>query len=184
MEFEVRDRLVRMTTVQQTDLWQRTYYGFRNDNAPCYLFPVRETEFSFTVKAEFQPKTLFDQCGIVLYQDTDNWVKTSVEYINEEFSRLGSVVTNLGYSDWATVDIDSDQTSRYYRLSRRAQDFFIESSLDGNDFQQMRILHMHREISTARIGVYACSPLDSSFEAQFSQISLGACVWELHNGLE
>ena len=31
---------VRFTTSPGTDLWQRTYYGFRNDNAPrCCCLP-------------------------------------------------------------------------------------------------------------------------------------------------
>ncbi|HSO03656.1 MAG TPA: DUF1349 domain-containing protein [Candidatus Limnocylindrales bacterium] len=32
--------LVRFTTSPGTDLWQRTYYGFRNDNAPALLLPA------------------------------------------------------------------------------------------------------------------------------------------------
>ena len=34
--------------------------------------------------------------------------------------------------------------------------------------------------STVGIGVYACSPEDSSFEAQFDQIWLQPCVWQPH----
>ena len=30
-----------------------------------------------------------------------------VEMINEAIQRLGSVVTNNGYSDWASVDVDA-----------------------------------------------------------------------------
>ena len=35
-----------------------------------------------------------------MYLDSDNWFKTSIEYENEEYQRLGSVVTINGYSDW------------------------------------------------------------------------------------
>ena len=52
-------------------------------------------------------KVLFDQCGVVMYLDSENWLKASIEYENERFQRLGSVVTNLGYSDWATTDINA-----------------------------------------------------------------------------
>ncbi|WP_245662995.1 DUF1349 domain-containing protein [Endozoicomonas arenosclerae] len=40
-----------------------------------------------------------------IYLDSENWFKASIEYENQDYSRLGSVVTNFGYSDWATTDI-------------------------------------------------------------------------------
>ena len=177
-EFDIQEDVIRMVTDPRTDFWQRTYYDFRNDNAHAFLISIQDDEFSFTVKTAFKPKNLFDQCGIVIYQDSDNWFKASVEYDNREYSRLGSVVTNLGYSDWASTDIDPNLTTMVYRLSRRGQDFLLENSENGDTFQQMRIFHMHEEIDPANIGIYACSPLDSSTEAVFSELSLGDCLWE------
>lgn len=169
-------------TDPNTDFWQRTYYGFQHDNAPAFVTPISESEFSFTVKAKWTPVKLFDQCGVVLYQDADNWFKASVEYENPRVSKLGSVVTNLGYSDWATTDISSRQNKMTYRLSRRGQDFCIENSLDGIVFKQMRIFHMHQEMGSVNIGVYACSPLDCSMQAVFSEFTFGPCLWPLHQG--
>jgi regulation of enolase protein 1 (concanavalin A-like superfamily) len=54
----------------------------------------------------------------------------------------------------------------------------VENSEDGKHYKQMRIFHMHETIERANIGVYACSPLDSSITAVFSELSLGACLWE------
>lgn len=59
-----------------------------------------ERYFSFVVKTEFESKHRFDQCGVVAYIDSDNWLKASIEYENEEFQHLGSVATNHDYSDW------------------------------------------------------------------------------------
>lgn len=168
------------TTSPITDFWQRTYYGFRHDNAHAFLLPVAEKEFSFSVKAVWKPNKLFDQCGVILYQNEDNWFKASVEYDNEKYSRLGSVVTNLGFSDWATSDIDSSRHEMVYRLSRRGQDFLIENSSDGEQFTQMRIFHMHQLIEEARVGVYACSPLNSSMPVVFSNFVLAECCWDLY----
>lgn len=39
--------------------------------------------------------------------DSENWLKASIEYENEQYQRLGSVVTNQGDSDWAATDIDA-----------------------------------------------------------------------------
>lgn len=180
----IENGVLKITTSPGTDYWQRTYYGFQHDNAHAFILPVSETEFSFTVRASWEPRKLFDQCGIVLYQDADNWFKASVEYDNPAYSRLGSVVTNLGYSDWSTTDIDSAQNRMSYRLSRRGQDFLIENSENGSDFKQMRIFHMHQPIVKANVGVYACSPLNSSIQAIFSDLELGECLWELYKNPE
>lgn len=178
--FQIENSTLTVSTDPETDFWQRTYYGFRNDNAHAFLMPVVEEYFSFSVRVDWEPKSLYDQCGLVFYQDSDNWFKCAVEYDNPDFSRLGSVVTNLGYSDWATSDVDSKIDLMYYRLSRRGQDFLIENSYEGQRYQQMRIFHMHQPITTLKLGVLACSPTDSSFKARFSEFNLGECIWEEH----
>ena len=125
-DFSISDERIEITTKPHTDLWQRTYYHFRNDNAPVLQMTTDEQFFSFTVKTQFESKCRFDQCGIVMYLDSENWLKASIEYENEAFQHLGSVVTNNGYSDWATTEIDASIKSMWYRLSRREDDYCIE----------------------------------------------------------
>jgi regulation of enolase protein 1 (concanavalin A-like superfamily) len=185
---------VEIVTEPNTDFWQRSYYGFRNDNAPALLVESADN-FTFTAKAAFEYQQQFDQCGLIIYLDSDNWFKVCVEYEDASFSRLGSIVTNLGYSDWATSDIEAP-ASIWYRLSRRGPDFLIESSLDGQVFQQMRIFHLHLLGETTadmgksnpplpadkavRFGLFACSPNPSSFTARFSDFKLEDCCWMAH----
>lgn len=171
---------VEIVTEPHTDLWQRTYYGFRNDNAPVLQIRSGKRYFSFTVKTRFESKRRFDQCGIALYLDSDNWLKASIEYENERFQRLGSVVTNHGYSDWATTDISADIKEMWYRLSRRESDYCIECSEDGVNFKQMRICHLWEGGAVITFGVYACSPEDSSFRAVFSEMEITECQWKAH----
>lgn len=174
---------IEIVTNPHTDLWQRTYYHFRNDNAPVLQMTTDEMFFSFVVKTEFtESHHRFDQCGVVLYLDSANWLKGSVEYENEQFQHLGSVVTNHGYSDWATTEIPAQIKSMWYRLSRRNDDFCIECSEDGITFHQMRICHLHEASQTIQFGIYACSPEDSSFRAVFTEMALTECKWEAHNG--
>ncbi|MDF2613434.1 MAG: hypothetical protein K0S71_1220 [Clostridia bacterium] len=177
-QFEITDKIT-ITTDPETDYWQKTYYGFSNDNAHAFVTET-EGDFSFTIKTEFDSKRTYDQCGIIMYQDSNNWIKASIEHEDGVHSRLGSVVTNLGYSDWATTDISSDIKEMYYRLSRRGQDFYIENSYDGKCFKQMRMLHMHQMIHKAAIGIYACSPLKSSFKCTFSEMLLETCKWRAY----
>ena len=105
-QYEISENAVKLTTDPNTDLWQRSYYGFRNDNAPALLLKSGEN-FTFTVKVSFDYRERYDQCGVMIYIDSENWFKASIEYETDHFSRLGSVVTNCGYSDWATADIST-----------------------------------------------------------------------------
>ena len=180
--FTLSDDRVEIVTMPHTDLWQRTYYHFRNDNAPVFQMETEEAFFSFTVKTAFETKHRFDQCGIVMYLDSDNWLKGSIEYENEQFQHLGSVVTNNGYSDWATTAIPADIKSMWYRFSRREDDYCIECSTDGEHFSQMRICHMWHGGGKIRFGIYACSPEDSSFKATFTNLALTECKWLAHDG--
>ncbi|MFC5077508.1 hypothetical protein VTH8203_01651 [Vibrio thalassae] len=191
----VEKESVSITTDPETDFWQRSYYGFRHDNAPALQLETSDN-FTFTAKVQFDYQSQFDQCGLIIYLDSENWFKASIEYENAQYSRLGSVVTNLGYSDWATSDIPLPNEI-WYRLSRRGPDFLIESSFDGQSFNQMRIFHLHQLGETTvdmgranpplaaqtpvKFGVYACSPLPSSFTPKFSDMSLEPCKWLAHS---
>lgn len=178
----ISDERIEIVTRPHTDLWQRTYYHFRNDNAPVLQMETDEKYFSFTVKTEFESGHRFDQCGIVMYLDSENWLKSSIEYENETFQHLGSVVTNNGYSDWATTEISADIKSMWYRFSRREDDYCIECSEDGIVFRQMRICHMWKGGGKIRFGIYACSPEESSFRAVFTEMEVSECRWKAHDG--
>lgn len=181
-EYVISDKKIEIVTLPHTDLWQETYYHFKNDNAPVLQLTTDERYFSFVVKTQFDSKHRFDQCGIVMYLDSQNWLKASIEYENERFQHLGSVVTNNGYSDWATTEIDANIKSMWYRLSRREDDYCIECSSDGIIFKQMRICHMHKGNGTINFGIYACSPEDSSFKAIFTDMEISECKWKAHDG--
>ena len=192
--FEITPQLVKIVTEPNTDFWQRSYYGFRNDSAPALLIES-DNNFTFTLRVTFEYQVRFDQCGLIIYLDSENWFKASIEYENKDISCLGSVVTNYGYSDWATKNIVTTN-AMWYRLSRRGPDFLIESSEDGIVFEQMRIFHLHILGETSPemgklnppaspkfpidYGLYACSPLNSSFDAKFDNFRLDRCKWMAH----
>lgn len=193
-QYSITQDCVEIITEPNTDFWQRSYYGFRNENAPAFLFTAHDN-FTFTAKVEFEYKKQFDQCGFMVYVDNDNWFKSSIEFENTQFSRLGSVVTNAGYSDWATSDIILP-SEIWYRLNRRGPDFLIEHSSDGKNYKQMRIFHLNALGETTeamgkanppmpaknavQFGLYACSPCDSTFAARFTEISLESPRWLAH----
>ncbi len=181
-DYTITENRIEITTQPHTDLWQRTYYHFRNDNAPVLQLETDEKYFSFIVKTEFESKHRYDQCGIVVYLDSENWLKASIEYENEEYQRLGTVVTNNGYSDWSSTDVDASVKSMWFRLSRREDDFCVENSTDGVNYKQMRVCHLFNVAENVSFGIYACSPEDSSFQSVFTNMEVTDCKWLAHDG--
>lgn len=56
-DYTIYDARIEITTNSHTDLRQRTYYHFRNDNAPVLQMETDEKYFSFTVKQNLQANT-------------------------------------------------------------------------------------------------------------------------------
>jgi len=160
-----------LTTAPDTDYWQRTHCGFRRDNGHFFWTPVRG---NFVLSARFTstPNTQYDQCGLLARADSETWVKCSAEYETATHSRLGSVVTNLGYSDWATQDIAGTATDFWYRLRREGDDVFIDWSEDGANWRQMRVAHLHTCPAELLVGVYACSPTGPGFTCKVRNMVL------------
>ncbi len=170
-EFAFNNNKLTVTTSGETDFWQRTYYGFSRDNGHAMLTSI-SSNFKMTVKTSFNYHSQYDQCGILLRIDGLNWIKISAEREDSERCRLGSVITNLGYSDWATTDIDSHICEMWYRIECRDNDFIIENSPDGTIWSQMRISHLHSRQRPINAGIYACSPKEGGFIAEFSELSI------------
>jgi hypothetical protein len=158
-----------LTTAPDSDYWQRTHYGFQRDNGHFFSTPVRG-DFVLSARLTSAPNAQYDQCGLLVRADSETWVKCSAEYETASHSRLGSVVTNLGYSDWATQDIAGAVTEIWYRLRRKGDDVFVDWSEDGVDWRQMRVAHLHRCPAEILVGVYACSPTGPGFTCTVSDL--------------
>lgn len=165
---------VEMTTLPRTDLWQRTFGHGGVDNAPVLQAETREKHFTFTTKVTFEGRVQYDQAGLVMHLGADTWFKASMELEDEHIRHLGSVVTNHGYSDWATVEVPASVTVMWYRMTRQGSDFLLECSADGKKYSLMRMFHMWNCDDLIRFGLYACSPGDSSFTAVFEELDFKA----------
>lgn len=168
-------------TSPDTDFWRGTYYGLEYDNAPAAVISREERFWTLKARASFNSAIYFDQCGLFIYQDEDHWMKSGIEYQNNGYQQLFSVVTNQGFSDWSMSNFDRYRQTMYYRLSRRESDFLLENSLDGRDFHMMRMFHLSHAEARVQFGFFASSPGDSSFAAHFSEIELMECQWQAHD---
>lgn len=179
--FSISEDKIEIITDNKTDFWQNTHYGFVNKNGH-FLYCEKEAGFEFETGFEFVGKNRYDQTGLMVMTDEENWVKCSIEYENEEFSRLGSVVTNFAYSDWATQDVPSDTNSIFYKMrvlkpnstvkNPSGCDIEIYFSLEGKEYKQLRICHLHKPFESIKFGFYACSPSGKNFKSNVKDFKL------------
>jgi len=170
-EWKITNEGLQVKPDSGSDFWQRTHYGFRNDNAH-FIYKEIEGDFEMSASVSFSPMHRYDQAGLCVRLDEDNWLKTSAEYETEKFSHLGAVVTNLGYSDWSTQEIPADVKEAEYKIVRKGQDFEIYARYGNREFQQIRIAHLHKEATKIKAGMYACSPTAGGYSALFKRFEL------------
>lgn len=164
-------KILWLQTAPDTDYWQRTHYGFRRDNAHAWVRAMTG-DFRLRARLRFAPTAQYDQCGLILRIDEDNWFKCSVEYETPLESRLGSVLTTHGYSDWATQDISSEIGEVTYEIEYVNSDLIASYSLDGSHFHQMRIAHLDGQGKPLLAGIYGCSPVGQGFRFEVLGLTL------------
>lgn len=165
--------VLRIETDADTDFWQRTHYGFRADTGH-FLFAETELDFVLGTRVQFTPCNQYDQAGLMIRASADCWLKTSIEYELDEPAQLGAVVTNHGYSDWSKQDADAATRQCWFEIERRASDFIVRASLDGTNWRELRVAHLHLPQDDPRVacGLYACSPKGAGYIADFDYLRI------------
>lgn len=158
-------------TRPQTDFWQSADYNFFKDNG--HLFAEnRDGDFILTVKWHFPLLKDSAQCGLMARSDAKNWIKAGILSPNPYRPQIGVVVASQGASDWSVVNLPDDVKDIWFKLRRRGSDFVVYYSLDGEKFEQIRMLHLSNVLSVIDAGAYVCSPKDESFECILEEIDI------------
>lgn len=104
-------------TAPKTDFWQKTSYGFVHDNghfAGVGSIPANSAgtwqSFELTVGFEGEYECLYDQAGLMLRVDAENWLKAGIEYVDGK-RQASVVITRHGRSDWNIVPLDAVATT-------------------------------------------------------------------------
>lgn len=154
-----------------TDFWQKTHYGFEVDNGH-FLHASIEGGFTMETQMHCEFKNQYDQAGLMVRISPECWVKTSVEFEPDESNKLGAVVTNHGFSDWSTQDVNDEFTDFKIRITRHKSDYFIHFfSLNSNDWIQIRMFHLFDQ-PKVQAGLYCCSPKNDGFKAHFDYLRI------------
>jgi len=152
-----------------TDFWQKTHYGFQADNGH-FLYSSIVGDFVMETQVHCNFKNQYDQAGLMVRVSDQCWVKTAVEFEPDEPNKLGVVVTNHGFSDWSTQDVEETFTEFKIRIVRNGSDYKVEC-YKADNWIQLRMFHLMDE-SEVMAGLYACSPKEDSFSAYFDYLKI------------
>lgn len=164
-------------TQPYTDLWYNSTLHQEKFNAPALVLPIQQN-FTLTMKMEFNFQKQYDQAGIFIMGDSAVWIKAGVEYRNEVQSSLCATVTYGGFSDWSGWPISSEIRSMYIRVHRWKNEFKVEFSFNGLRYKPLRQFCLPLQDDKIQVGIYACSPQDSSYNATFSEMTIESLIWE------
>lgn len=172
--FILGSNFVIFESIPYTNIWSKTYNDQKLNNASSLTVKIKGN-FTFSCQVHFKYNMKKDHAGILLFLDEENYLKVYVEYIDEEASYLSTVVTYAGYSDMATYRIGSAIDRIWYRVSHRDGCILVEYSFDESHFKQMRLFHMKSNDDCYELGLFAASPENSSFDAEFRELVVEDC---------
>ena len=160
-----------VSTKYRTDFWCCARYNFRKDDGHFFYCGVAD-DFCCDLNWEFSACGQFDQCGLMLRVDVDNWFKASIMSEDEENPLLATCLTNAGYSDLATIPLPRGTKRVWYRLKRRHGCYVASYSLNGTEYMQLRKFYLLNDADNVEVGAYICSPQREEFEAVLRGINI------------
>lgn len=157
-----------MDVTPQSDYWRVSHYGFTVDDAP-FLYTLRGGEFEVKVKISGKYKVRFDQTGLMLRIDKENYVKAGIEFVDGKYN-LSAVVTH-GTSDWSVIKLDEPVDFVWIKAVRRLDAIEIFYSFDDKEYTMMRNCWM-QDNTPIMVGMMAACPDGNGFEATFEEFKI------------
>lgn len=152
-----------MSVTPQSDYWRISHYGFTVDDAPFY-YATYGGEFEAKVKVVGEYKERFDQAGLMLRIDHENYIKAGIEFVDGKFN-LSTVVTHKT-SDWSVITLDKTVPYIWIKAVRRLDAVEIFYSFDDKTYTLMRNAWLQDHIPV-KVGLMAACPDGSGFNAKF-----------------
>lgn len=135
------------------------------------LMPVNGNVFCMSLRVDFNYHSPLDQCGLVLYEEDGRKAVVGMEYHDGEISALTGIVYHKDGFDRNDRDLASGIKWMYYRIWVREDQVLLEYSFNGKRYSGFRRFSINRN-HRFQIGIYACSPMESSFDCIFSELEV------------
>lgn len=166
--WSIKNKTLSMYVTPQTDYWRISHYGFTVDDAPFY-YALYGGEFETKVKISADYKARFDQSGLMLRIDPENYIKTGIEFVDGKYN-LSTVVTHKT-SDWSVITLDHVPEFVWIKAVRRLDAVEVFYSYDDKEYIMMRNAYLQDNIPVM-VGLMAASPDGTGFEAKFENFTV------------
>jgi len=152
----------------KTDFWRKTFYGYITDNGHFFHLPVGG-DFVFEARVNGKYAALYDQAGLMVRLDAENWMKCGTEFFDGK--RHASVVFTRDFSDWSTMPDLSDTAPIWWRAVRKKDSIETLCSVDGKKFTSVRQGYFVPQVKV-EVGIMCAAPEGPGFEAMFDSLKL------------
>lgn len=174
-EWYIEDERLCVMTGENTDFWNRTFYGFTRKNGHLFYTNI-EGDFSAAVTLHASFDTLYDQLGLMVRADDETWLKTGLEY-SDNRAQLSAVLTRGGWSDWSTSVASDDDVAAGIRIRLTRHDDVLRIQKLGREgeWQPIRLAYLDLP-KVVQVGLMCCSPERAGFKAEFSDLDIGPAI--------
>ncbi len=167
-QWEIKDKKLTLFATPQSDYWRIAHYGFTVDDAP-FLYTTYGGEFEAKVKITGDYRERYDQAGMMIRIDHENYIKTGIEYVDGKYN-LSAVVTHHT-SDWSVITLDRAVPFIWIKAVRRLDAVEIYYSYDDQTYTLMRIAWL-QDNTPVQVGLMAASPDGQGFQASFEHFQV------------
>ena len=129
-DWNISGNSLTMSVTPKSDYWRISHYSFTVDDAPFY-YAEYGGEFEAKVKISGDYKVRFDQAGMMIRLDHENYIKTGIEYVDGKYN-LSTVVTHRT-SDWSVIAFDRPVDFIWIKAVRRLDAVEIFYSFDDKE---------------------------------------------------
>ena len=152
----------------KTDFWQKTFDGYVADSGHFFHLPA-SGNFTFTALINGNYAAQYDQAGLMVRIDAENWMRCGTEFIDGK--RYASVVFTRTYSDGSTLPDLSQTEPIWWRIVRKNDSIETFCSLDGAKFMSVRMGYFPTQ-RTVDVGLMCAAPSGQGFDASFKALKL------------
>jgi uncharacterized protein len=132
--------------------------------------PIREcVVIEVKVKITGNYVTTFDQMGLMLRIDHENWIKAGVEYVDGK-QNVSAVVTHRT-SDWSVVQLPDAPRSLWIKAVRRLDAVEIFFSRDDKEYTMIRTCWL-QDNCPVMVGLMGACPDGKGFTATFEEFKV------------